>query len=152
MAPDGNPLIVVLVVLPVVVTPPGDLVIVQLPLGNPLNTTLPVGVVHMGCVIAPTTGAPGKALTIILLVDIQPVDVSVNVNVVVPAVTPVTTPELFTVAIAIFPLVQVPPIFGVTLAMLPTHTAVAPPNTGKALTTIVPVAFTVPHPPVNGMV
>jgi hypothetical protein len=39
---------VVLVVLPVVVTPPGVLVIVQLPLGKPLNTTLPVGVVQMG--------------------------------------------------------------------------------------------------------
>ena len=48
---------VVLAVLPVVVTLPGFLVTVQLPLGKPLNTTLPVGVVHVGCVIVPTTGA-----------------------------------------------------------------------------------------------
>lgn len=57
--PGGNPLIVILVVFPVVVTPPGVLVIVQFPEGNPLNTTLPVGIVHVGWVIAPTIGAVG---------------------------------------------------------------------------------------------
>ncbi len=50
---------VVLVVLPVVVTPPGVLVMVQVPVGSPLNTTLPVGVVQVGWVIVPTIGAVG---------------------------------------------------------------------------------------------
>ena len=37
--------------------PPGF--IVQLPVGNPLNTTLPVAVAHVGCVMVPTVGALG---------------------------------------------------------------------------------------------
>ena len=45
---------------PVVVTLPGDRVRVHVPLdGNPLNTTLPVVTVHVGCVIFPITGAAG---------------------------------------------------------------------------------------------
>ena len=53
---DGaNPVIVWLDVFPLIF--PG--LIVQLPDGNPLNTTLPVGVVHVGCVIVPTTGLTG---------------------------------------------------------------------------------------------
>ena len=32
---------------------------VQLPAGNPLNSTLPVATAQVGCVIAPTTGAAG---------------------------------------------------------------------------------------------
>ena len=32
--------------------------------GRPLKTTLPVGVVHVGWVIVPTTGAVGLALTV----------------------------------------------------------------------------------------
>ena len=59
--PAANPEIVVLVPVPVVVTAPGDLVKVQLPDGNPLNTTLPVAVAHVGCVIVPTVGALGVA-------------------------------------------------------------------------------------------
>lgn len=51
---------VVLVPVPVVVTPPGDLVKVHVPVdGNPLKTTLPVATVHVGWVIAPTTGGVG---------------------------------------------------------------------------------------------
>jgi hypothetical protein len=48
---------VVLVVDPAI--PPGF--IVQLPEGNPLNTTLPVDVAHVGCVMVPTIGAVGVA-------------------------------------------------------------------------------------------
>ena len=59
--PAANPEIVVLVPVPVVVTAHGDLVKVQLPDGNPLNTTLPVAVAHVGCVIVPTVGALGVA-------------------------------------------------------------------------------------------
>ena len=128
---------VVLVVLPVVVTPPGALVIVQLPLGKPLNMTLPVGVVHVGWVIAPTIGAVGLAFTVKLLLDVQPVAVSVKVSVTVPALMPDTTPAFDTVAIALLLLNQVPPVVGVTVAELPTHTSFAPPNTGLDVTALI---------------
>lgn len=57
----------VLVVDPAI--PPGF--IVQVPEGNPLNTTLPVASAHVGCVIAPTKGADGElgAAFIITLPD-----------------------------------------------------------------------------------
>ena len=48
-----------------------------------------------------------------------------------------TTPALVTVAIVLLLLVQVPPVFGVTLAVLPTHTTVAPPNTGAPGTALI---------------
>jgi hypothetical protein len=48
---------------PVVVVPPGSLVIVQEPDGNPLSTTLPVVTTQVGCVIAPIVGAWGAANT-----------------------------------------------------------------------------------------
>jgi len=48
---------VVEVVLPVVVTPPGERVNVHEPDGKPLNTTEPVANAHVGCVIVPTAGA-----------------------------------------------------------------------------------------------
>lgn len=60
--PAASPLMVVLDPEPVVV-PPGVLVIVQFPDGNPLRTTLPVAREHVGCVTVPTTGAEGVALT-----------------------------------------------------------------------------------------
>jgi hypothetical protein len=50
-----KPDIVVLVDDPAI--PPG--LIVQLPEGNPLNTTLPVVSAQVGCVIVPMTGAAG---------------------------------------------------------------------------------------------
>lgn len=44
------------------VMPPGVLVIVQVPeAGKPFNTTEPVGVPQLGCVIVPTVGAAGFA-------------------------------------------------------------------------------------------
>jgi hypothetical protein len=125
---------VVLVVLPVVVTLSGVRVIVQLPPGNPFNTTLPVGVVQVGCVIVPTIGAVGLATTVKLLLDVQPLDVSVKLKVTVPALTPETTPVFVTVAVPELLLVQVPPEVGVTVAVLPTHTSFAPPNVGLAFT------------------
>ena len=48
---------VVLEVFPVIA--PG--LMVQLPDGKPLNTTLPVDTAQVGCVIVPTTGAVGVA-------------------------------------------------------------------------------------------
>ena len=60
--PEASPEIVVLVPVPVLVTPPGVLVNVQVPEeGKPFNTTLPVAIVHVGCVVIPTSGAFGVA-------------------------------------------------------------------------------------------
>jgi hypothetical protein len=56
---------VVPVPVPEVVIPPGFLVNVQVPVaGKPLKTTLPVGVVHVGCVTVPRIGAEGIELTV----------------------------------------------------------------------------------------
>jgi hypothetical protein len=51
---------VVVVPVPADVIPPGFLVRVHVPVaGNPFNTTLPVGIVQVACVIVPVTGAEG---------------------------------------------------------------------------------------------
>jgi hypothetical protein len=51
-----------LVPVPVVVTVPGKRVSVHVPAdGRPLSTTLPVDTVHVGGVMAPTTGGVGVA-------------------------------------------------------------------------------------------
>jgi hypothetical protein len=63
--PAGRPEIVELVPVPVVITPPGDRFNVQVPVaGNPFKTTLPVATEHVGCVILPTRGADGIAITV----------------------------------------------------------------------------------------
>jgi hypothetical protein len=60
-----RPEIVVLVPEPVNVTPSGVRLNVHIPTeGNPLNTTLPVAIVHVGWVMFPTTGAEGFAFTV----------------------------------------------------------------------------------------
>ena len=51
-------------VLPVVVIDPGIRFSVQLPDGNPLKTTDPVGTAQVGWVIVPTTGGAGSALMV----------------------------------------------------------------------------------------
>ena len=56
----SSPVIVILVPVPVVVVPPGDLISVQVPAaGNPFITTPPVATSQVGCVIVPTTGEGG---------------------------------------------------------------------------------------------
>ena len=122
---------VVVLPVPVVVILPGVLVTDQL-LGKPLKATLPVVVVHVGCVMVPMVGAVGLAVTVKETVLEHPVAESVKVRVVVPAATPVTTPALVTVATPGALLAQVPPVAGVTLAVLPTQTVVAPPKVGLA--------------------
>ena len=60
--PVASPEIEVVVPVPVVLFPPGDLVIVHDPAeGKPLRSTLPVAAEHVGCVIVPTIGADGIA-------------------------------------------------------------------------------------------
>jgi hypothetical protein len=52
---------IVLVPVPVVVAPPGVLVNVQVPVaGKPFNTTLPVDITHVGCIMVPAIGAEGE--------------------------------------------------------------------------------------------
>jgi hypothetical protein len=58
--------IVVLVVDPEMF--PG--LIVQFPAGKPLNATLPVGTVQVGCVIVPTVGAAGIGFTVTVVVAV----------------------------------------------------------------------------------
>ena len=78
--------------------------------------------------------------------------------VVVPAETPVTIPvDILTVAAAVFDDVHEPPEFPfevngvVPLAQMTVVPAIVP-AFGAAVTVMVPVAFTIPQPPVNGMV
>ena len=92
---------VVLAPVPVVVTPPGFLVIVQLPVGSPLNTTLPVAVEHVGCVIVPTVGAAGVAgcaFTVTLADATEVHGAKVAVTVYVPAGAVTVLPEILTPA------------------------------------------------------
>ena len=75
----------------------------------------------------------------------------------VPAATPVTTPvELFTVATEALLVVQAPPVLPLEANVVVPLTQIAcvplnVPALGAAVTVIVPVAFTDPHPPVKGM-
>jgi hypothetical protein len=56
---------VVVAPVPDVVTAPGLLVNVHVPVdGNPLNATLPVATVQVGWVMVPTAGALGVAFTV----------------------------------------------------------------------------------------
>ena len=57
---------VLLVPVPVVVVPPGVFVNVQVPVsGKPFNTTLPVDITHVGCVMVPAIGAEGVTFIVI---------------------------------------------------------------------------------------
>ena len=65
--PAARPVMVVLIPVPVVVTLPGVLVSVQVPVaGKPFKTTLPVAKPHVGCVIVPTAGAEGALGTALM--------------------------------------------------------------------------------------
>ena len=75
-------------------------------------------------------GAVGLAFTVKLLLEVHPVDVNVKVKVTVPTLIPATLPAFDTVAIKLLLLNQVPPVVGVTIAELPTHTSFTSPKTG----------------------
>jgi hypothetical protein len=95
VVPAVRPEIVVLVPVPELVAPPGDLVMVHVPEeGSPLKTTLPVANEHVGCVTVPGVGAEGVGGWALIdappdEADVHPSElVTVNVYV-VPAVSPV---------------------------------------------------------------
>ena len=77
----------------------------------------------------------GEAFTVTEeVVLLHPVVVDVNVNVALPADTPVTTPASVTCATAVLLLVQVPPVIGDSAIVLPTHTEDPALTTGNTLT------------------
>ena len=66
--PAANPDIVLVTPVPAVVIAPGILFKVQVPVaGKPLNITLPVATVHVGCVIVPTVGAVGVTGCVLII-------------------------------------------------------------------------------------
>jgi hypothetical protein len=92
--PAAKPDIVVFAVFPVI--DPG--LIVQFPVGNPFNTTLPVATVQVGCVIVPAVGADGVAgcavIVTLVPVDIHPAALFA-VTVYVLAATALNIPVVF---------------------------------------------------------
>lgn len=99
--------------------------------GRLFNTTLAPGIPHVGWVMVPTTGVRGLELTEKGMELLQPSEVLVYVSVTDPGAIPLTSPALETVAMLLFPEVQVPFVDGVTFPVEPTQTEVAPPNTGR---------------------
>lgn len=64
----------------------------------------------------------GLGFTVIFpVVEEQPVDVDVNVKFALPCAIPVITPAFVMVAIAVLELVQVPPVVGEIVVVLPTQ-------------------------------
>ena len=68
----------------------------------------------------------GRTVTSNVALEIHPVDASVNVNDVVPAETPVTTPLFVTVAMDALLLAQVPPELGNKLVVDPIQISLLP--------------------------
>ena len=94
----------------------------------------------VSCVVDPaqTESVPvivGSALTVSdEVVLLQPVEVWVKVKVTLPVATPVTRPALVTVAFVASLLVQVPPVVGDNVIVLPTQTDDPALTAGSALT------------------
>jgi hypothetical protein len=84
-----------------------------------------------------------------VVVLLQPVAVDVKVNVALPAATPVTTPELLTVAFVASLLNQVPPEVGESVIVLPTQTLAGAETTGRLFTVTDEVVLL--HPEANSV-
>ena len=86
--------------------------IVQLPAGKPLNTTLPVATAQVGCVMVPTVGAVGVAGCALMTTLAEATEVHPTELVTVKLYVPVTRPEIVVLVVepAIAPglMVQLP--------------------------------------------
>jgi hypothetical protein len=80
----------------------------------------------------------GFTVTVVVVL-LQVVVVFVKVNVALPALTPVTRPALVTVATVVLLLVQVPPVVGLNVAVLPTQTAAGAVTVGLGETVTITV-------------
>lgn len=127
--PFGMPDIVVLMPVPVVVIPPGERVIVQVPVeGNPFNITLPVETKQVGCVVVPAIGAAGADGCVLITTFADATEVQaaiVTVKVYVPG------PISETVPLVPVPVVKTPPGMRVRVQV---------PVAGKPFNTTLPVA------------
>lgn len=98
--------------------------------------------------IAPANGAGSTVMFLVVKADPQPL-VTVYVIITLPALTPVTIPDVFTVANAVLLLLHAPPVIvGVSVVVAPWQTDVAPDNvpaTGSGLTVMSAVSTAVPH-------
>lgn len=82
--------------------------------------------------------------------DVQPVEVSWKVNIAVPALIPVTRPELFTVATAGLLLDHVPPVVGDSVVVKPTQILFGPVNdVGGKIATVTGAVGLDTQPPVS---
>jgi hypothetical protein len=127
------------------------------PLTVELRVVVPA--IQMSCVPL-NTPAVGGAVTVTVLVaetsEQPPIPVTVYVIVAIPAAIPVTSPLVAsTVAIVLAELDHAPPETvelnvvdpKIQISCIPSSV----PATGLAVTVIVPVAFTLPQPPVRGI-
>jgi hypothetical protein len=127
--PAAKPVKFAVAIEPVIIAPPGLAVTVHAAAGNPLNATLPVATLHVGCVTVPTTGADGVTGWTFIVADVEetevhPEDVNVTVKVYVPA----ANPEKF--AVVEEPVIVAPPGLAVTVQAV----------VGKPLKATLPVA------------
>ena len=112
--PAGRADIVELIPDPVVVTPPGVRVNVQVPLdGKPLSTTLPVDTVHVGCVTVPITGAVGVVGWVLMITFADDADIQLFALVTVKVRVPDGRPDY--VIVVPVPVVITPPGLRVNL-------------------------------------
>ena len=115
--------------LPEIVTPPGFLVNVQVPVaGNPLNTTLPVDIAHVGWVISPTTGGAGAEGCGLITASADDTDIHPPAVVTVKLYVPATRPE--TVVLVPVPFVIIEPGLRINVHV---------PDEGNPLSTTLPV-------------
>ncbi len=68
--PAASPVNVVVVPVPLFTDPPVAVTIHVPVAGSPVNTTLPVATVQVGCVIVPTEGAPGVEGCALIVTDV----------------------------------------------------------------------------------
>lgn len=143
------------IVYDIVTTPPVipvtiPVVLPTVPTVRPLLLQVPPVVVLLSVVVVPAhilavpVMAAGALFTVTTRVLIQPVD-NRYVIVVVPAVNPRTTPDVFTVPTAMLLLLQVPPPGHASVVVLATHTEAVPVIASGAAFTV--TILILKHPP-----